>query len=177
MADDDTKSIRDALLSLAAVGTLLAFSYSGADAAGVTGERAHARAMLDTADGLLDTATAIYGRMPRTHAAGVALVSGDQGPAGQFYVRDHRFQQDLENARSMQDQDDRNTMLDLSVAEGALYNVVVATVTNCDASDAKANLRVARLVINEAHLDYAGKGKDDYSPPEIDESNTDHCDS
>jgi len=176
MADDDAKSIRDALLSLAAVGALLAFSYAGADAAG-TGERARARAMLDTADGLLDMATSIYGRMPHTHAAGAALVSGDQGPAGQFYARDHRFQQDLGDARSWQDQDDRNAMLDLSVAEGALYNVVVTTVTNCDASDAKANLRVARSVINEAHLDYAGKGKDDYSPPEIDESNTDHCDS
>lgn len=43
MAYDDTKSIRGALLSLAAVGALLAFSYAGADAAG-TGERALARA-------------------------------------------------------------------------------------------------------------------------------------
>jgi hypothetical protein len=143
----------------------------------VHGERARARAMLDAADRLLAAAAAIYRLMPHTHAAGAALVSGDQGPAGQFYARDHRFQQDLENARSMQDQDDRNTMLDLSVAEGALYNVVAATVTNCDATDARTNLGVARSVMNEAHLDYDGKGKDDYSPPEIDESNTDHCES
>jgi len=95
------------------------------------------------------------------------LVSGDTGPIGSWYSRDHKYQADLPVSNLNRDSPALMAAAgDLAEFEEFAYSAVVA-VASCNESDARLNLKVAKAFLDEAHKDFHGQGSADWNPPDI----------
>lgn len=125
--------------------------------------------LIATADDLYSRAAAIVAQTPRS-AMGGALLANPAAAGGVFYTRERAFQNalialrptgELESTRSQ-------ATVRLGQFDNFVHSAVADALATCNAAEARANLRVARELLEELHRVAKGKGRADWDPPGFD---------
>lgn len=172
-AQDAPCLVRSALVNALVV--LLAAAPLGALAE--SRDAAFAKAQLAVARDLLARAADIVAATPATSMQAALMVRGHEGPAGIFYDRERAFQSAVRDHRVRPDgaSGAGAAIAHLQDSDPFLYAAVQSAVAACNRHDATANLRVARAIISEADRAMAGRGNENFEPPQITETGQVTC--
>lgn len=122
--------------------------------------------LIGTADDLYGRAAGIVARTP-TSKMGGAQLANPAAAGGMFYARERAFQDvvsalpatgELESTRAQ-------GTVRLGQFDNFVHAAVVAALASCNAAEGRANLRVARELLEELHRISIGKGHADWVPP------------
>ncbi len=125
--------------------------------------------LIATADDLYLRAAAIVAQNPRTAMAG-AVLANPSNAGGLFYARERSFQDavlalpttgELESTRAQ-------ATVRLGQFDNFVHSAVADALATCNASEARANLRVARELLEELHRVARGRGHSTWDPPGLD---------
>ena len=125
--------------------------------------------LIATADDIYARAAAIVGRTPR-NAMGGAQLANPAAAGGLFYARERTFQNavmalpstgELESTRAQ-------ATVRLGQFDNFVHSAVVSSLATCNASEARANLRVAHELLEELHRIAGGRGRATWDPPGLD---------
>jgi hypothetical protein len=125
--------------------------------------------LIGTADDLYGRAAAIVARTPTSRMGG-ALLANPSAAGGMFYTRERAFQDAVSALPATGELE--STRAQATVRLGQFDNFVHAAVADalatCNAAEARANLRVARELLEELHRVTIGKGHAGWDPPGFD---------
>jgi hypothetical protein len=125
--------------------------------------------LISTADDLYARAAAVVARTPSTRMGG-AMLANPSAAGGQFYSRERAFQDAVSALpRTGENESPRGqATVRLGQFDNFVHSAVVDTLASCNTSEARANLRVARELLEELHRIAAGRGHADWDPPGLD---------
>jgi hypothetical protein len=161
---DDARPVR--IIVTVAFVALTIFTGEAAMAAPLPGNFAR---LIATADDLYARAAAVVGQTPRSAMRG-ALLANPAAAGGVFYTRERAFQNavialrptgELESTRAQ-------ATVRLGQFDNFVHSAVADALATCNAAEARANLRVARELLEELHRVAKGKGRADWDPPGFD---------
>ncbi|GAC1401648.1 MAG: hypothetical protein NVSMB64_00140 [Candidatus Velthaea sp.] len=79
------------------------------------------------------------------------------------------------NPIKIKDDHAKDIYLTIGVLDTFLFDAVVSSISQCNASDARLNLKVARAILDEGHRAVAGHSREGFSPPQIVEDGKNRC--
>lgn len=125
--------------------------------------------LISTADDLYTRAAAIVARTPSTRMGG-AMLANPSAAGGQFYARERAFQDAVSALpRTGENESSRGqATVRLGQFDNFVHSAVVDALASCNASEARANLRVARELLDELHRIAGGRGHAEWDPPGLD---------
>ncbi len=132
-------------------------------------EREYVRQLILIGDELVERASEIVDHTPKNSMEAAYDVSGDEGPAGRFYVDERAYQDRLQSRKIVAFKDNLAFAADFTIVgiDPFLYGAVQEAMS-CNAEAARANLRVAKAILAESHREINGTLNPDWAPPEID---------
>ncbi|GAC1407927.1 MAG: hypothetical protein NVSMB64_15430 [Candidatus Velthaea sp.] len=138
-------------------------------------EMQYVRHEVSEAEELYSEASQIVAKTPST-SMGAAILANPHNDGGRFYKRERAFQASMSrNPGKIKDDHARDVYFTIGNIDSFLYGAVAASLGNCNAHDARLNLKVARAILDEGRRALASHSRDGFEPPQIEEEGASHC--